>query len=55
MNASQKVTAAAMAVIITVIGAIVVTAPVTLAGLSPASSHCSSCWAAGWDIRGLSK
>lgn len=49
MNASQKVTAAAMALIITVIGAIVVTAPMTLPGLSPASSRCNSCWVVGQD------
>lgn len=36
MNASQKVTAAAMALIITLVGAIAVTAPVTLSGFSPA-------------------
>jgi hypothetical protein len=46
MNASQKVTAAAMALIITVTGSIVVTAPMTLTGFSPALSRCNSCWAA---------
>ncbi|HEV2441310.1 MAG TPA: hypothetical protein VGT07_02215 [Steroidobacteraceae bacterium] len=43
MNASQKVTAAAMALIITLTGSIVVTAPMTLPGFSPASSLCDSC------------
>ncbi|HEV2272427.1 MAG TPA: hypothetical protein VGR92_23480 [Steroidobacteraceae bacterium] len=47
MNASQKVTAAAMALVITLVGAIVVTAPVTLSGIGPAVSHCNSCWAIG--------
>lgn len=55
MNATQKITAAAMALIITVTGAIGVTAPVTLPGISPASSHCNSCWAMGRDIHGPPK
>src|SRR5690348_14738521 len=36
MNASQKVTAAAMALVITLTGAIFVTAPATLSGFSQA-------------------
>lgn len=47
MNASQKVTAAAMALIITLTGSIVVTAPMTLSGFSPTLSRCYSCWATG--------
>lgn len=39
MKASQKVTAAATALIITLTGSIVVTAPMTLPGFSPASSR----------------
>lgn len=47
MNATQKVTAAAIALVITLVGAIVVTAPVTLSGIGPAVSHCNACWAMG--------
>lgn len=42
MNASQKVTAAAMALIITLTGAIAVTAPATLPGLSAIRVECST-------------
>ena len=38
MNTSLRVTAAAMALVITAIGAIVATAPMTLPGYSPAVS-----------------
>lgn len=42
MNASQKVTAAAMALIITLTGAIAVTAPATLPGLATARFDCAT-------------
>ena len=42
MNASLKVTAAAMALVITLIGAIGVTAPMTLPGYAPAVSFTSA-------------
>ena len=42
MNASQKVAAAALALIVTLTGAIAVTAPATLAGFSVTSLECQA-------------